>query len=55
MTATEAILTEADYKAALARVDILMDAAPGSPEEKELDVLVDLIEQYETKNIPMGR
>ena len=28
--------TEADYEAALAHVETLMDAAPGSPEEEAL-------------------
>ena len=31
-----------------------MDAAPGSPEFDELDVLVDLVELYESKHEPMG-
>ena len=48
------VRTEADYEAALARIDELMDAAPGSPKGKELDVLADLVELYETKHEPMG-
>ena len=48
------IRTEQDYEDALARVDALMDAAPGSPEFDELDVLVDLVEHYESKHEPMG-
>ena len=48
------IRTEKDYEAALARVDELMDAAPGSPKGDELDVLVDLVELYESKHEPMG-
>jgi antitoxin component HigA of HigAB toxin-antitoxin module len=48
------IRTEADYAAALARIDALMDAAPGSPEGEELDVLADLVENYEEKHVPMG-
>ena len=39
--------TEADYETALARVDELMDAEPGSPDHRELDVLVDLVGLYE--------
>ena len=31
------VRTEADYKAALKRVEALMDAAPGSTHEDELD------------------
>lgn len=49
-----AIRSEADYAAALARIDALMDAEPGSPDGEELDVLVDLVELYEEKTMPMG-
>jgi len=48
------IRTEQDYEAALARVDELMDAELGTPEGEELDVLVDLIEAYESRHVPMG-
>ena len=48
------VRTEQDYEDALARIDALMDAAPGSPEFDELDVLVDLVEYYESKHEPMG-
>ena len=48
------IRSEKDYEAALARVSELMDAEPDSPEGNELDVLVDLVELYESKNVPMG-
>jgi len=41
------IHTKADYNAALARVDALWDAAPGSPESEELEVLAVLIDNYE--------
>ena len=50
----EPIRTEADYEAALARIDELMDAEPGSPEGGELDVLVDLVDLYERRHEPMG-
>ena len=46
--------TEADYEAALARTDELMDADPDSPDAREIDVLVDLVEQYESRHEPMG-
>jgi HTH-type transcriptional regulator / antitoxin HigA len=49
-----AIRTEADYKAALAHIDTLMDAEAGTPEGEELDVLTDLVELYEAKHEPMG-
>ena len=50
----KALRTEADYEAALARIDALMDAEPGTPEGEELDVLTDLVEHYEEKHVPMG-
>ncbi len=48
------IRTEEDYAAALARIEELMDAEPGTPEADELDVLADLVEHYEAKTIPLG-
>jgi antitoxin component HigA of HigAB toxin-antitoxin module len=48
MRRSRVIKTEEDYEAALARAYALMDAAPGSPEEEELDLLARLIEA--TKN-----
>ena len=45
-----AIHDEDDYDAALAEVDALMDAAPGTPEGERLDVLVTLIEAYEARH-----
>ncbi|MEA2919066.1 MAG: HTH-type transcriptional regulator / antitoxin HigA [Bradyrhizobium sp.] len=49
-----AIRSEADYDAALARIDALMDAKAGTPEGDELDVLTDLVELYEERHVPMG-
>ena len=48
------VRTEQDYEAALVRVDELMDAELGTPEGEELDVLVDLVEVYESRHVPMG-
>lgn len=48
----KAIRTEADYEAALARVAALMDAEAGTPAGDELDVLANLVEHYEEKNVP---
>ena len=53
MAEVKPIRTEADYAAALARVDELMDAEFGTPEGEELAVLVDLVELYESKHVPM--
>ncbi len=46
--------TEAEYEAALAHMAGLMDAAPGSPEEAELELFGLLIEQYEKEHYPIG-
>jgi HTH-type transcriptional regulator/antitoxin HigA len=54
MSKIRAIRTEADYTAALARIDELMDAELGTPEGEELDVLTDLVELYEARHEPMG-
>ncbi len=48
------IRSERDHEAALTRISELMDAEPDSPEGDELDVLVDLVELYESKHVPMG-
>ena len=48
------VRTEADYETALARIDEIMDADPDSPDARELDVLVDLVEPYESSHEPMG-
>lgn len=45
--------TEAEYEAALAHVETLMDAEPGSPEEEELEVCALLIEAYEEVHVPI--
>ncbi len=47
------VRTEEEYEAALARIEILMDAEPDTPEDEELDLLVDLVLLYEYRNIPM--
>lgn len=49
MNAIKPIKTEADYEAALAEIDVLMDASPGTPEGDRLDILVTLVEAYEAK------
>ncbi|MBN2895180.1 MAG: DNA-binding protein [Campylobacterales bacterium] len=47
------IRTQEDYDTALARIDQLMDAQYGTPQGDELDILVTLVEAYETKHYPM--
>lgn len=54
MVSTKPIRTEEDYEAALARIEEIFEAEFDSPEGKELDILVDLVELYESKHVPMG-
>ena len=48
------IKTEAEYEATLKRVEALMEAEPGSPQEEELEVLVLLVEKYEAEHYPIN-
>ena len=43
-----------DHAAALARIDELFTAKPGTPEGDELDLLVTLVELYEEKQFPIA-
>lgn len=47
------IKTDDDYRAALKEIETLMTAAPDSPEGEKLDVLVTLVEAYESKHFPL--
>lgn len=47
------IKTAADYRAALKEAEMLMMAAPGSPEGERLGMLVTLIEAHERKHYPV--
>lgn len=47
------IRSESDYETALKTIDQLWDAAQGSPEADQLDVLVTLVEAYEEKHYPI--
>lgn len=49
------IETPEDHKAALARLDDLMDAEDGTDEGRELAVLAAMIEAYESKAFPTGK
>jgi len=48
------IKTEADNEAALARIEELFDAKPGTPEGDELELLLTLVELYEQKAYPIA-
>lgn len=43
-----------DYQAALAHLETLMDAQPGTSEEEELELFAMLIEAYEQATFPIG-
>ena len=53
VSSVKAIRTQADHEAALARIDALMGATPDSPEEDELALLADLVEEYERTHFPI--
>jgi len=48
------IRTKRNYQSALRRVEALLDAAPGSQEEDELDVIATLISAYEDEHYPIA-
>jgi HTH-type transcriptional regulator/antitoxin HigA len=50
MVEVNPIRTEQDYEAALAEVEGLMAARPGTPEGDRLDVLVTLVQAYEAEH-----
>ena len=41
------------HEKALARIQALWDAPPGSPEERELDALATLVDIYEKRTFPI--
>lgn len=47
------IKTETDYETTLHEIEKLMRAEPNTPEGDRLDVLVTLVEAYETKYFPL--
>jgi HTH-type transcriptional regulator/antitoxin HigA len=47
------VRNEADYQAALQKIEELLDASLESPEGDRLDVLVTLVEAYEAKHFPI--
>jgi HTH-type transcriptional regulator/antitoxin HigA len=48
------IKTEQDYEKALTRIEGLMDAAAGTPEMDELELLTALVEMYEDRYYPIN-
>ncbi|MBU6121782.1 helix-turn-helix domain-containing protein [Hymenobacter siberiensis] len=53
MNTIKPIRTEADYQAALARVDAIFDSKPGDPTADEFEILITLIEAYEAQHHPI--
>lgn len=47
------IKSEKEYDECIKRLENLFDALPNTPEGDELDLLVKLIEEYESKNYPI--
>ncbi len=45
---------EDEYQIALAQIESLMDAEPGSPQEQELERLAILVETYEQEHHPIA-
>ena len=48
------IKTQAEYQQALARLEEIFDAVPGTQEGDELEMLVWRIEEYEKKHYPLN-
>lgn len=51
--ATPPISNEQEYAAVLARIELLLEAEPGTPEGDQFDELVQLIEEYEDIHYPI--
>ena len=48
------IRNDKDYRKALKRVETIWDAAPGSPDFDELEVLTTLVEAYKERHNPIA-
>lgn len=48
------IRNERDLRAAFKRLDVIFQAAAGTPEAEEMEVLATLIEAYENKHYPIS-
>jgi len=53
MMISKLITTEAEYRAAMARIKAIFSAKPGTRKGDELDLLVTLVEAYENKAFPI--
>ncbi len=51
---SDPITSDEQHARAMARIDEIFDAEPGTPEAAELVALVDLVEAYEEKRWPIG-
>ena len=51
--AIKPIKTEQDYRDAMAHIESLMDVAPGSADCEDLEVLTQLVEEYEKEHFPI--
>ena len=49
----KSIKSDSDYEAAVAEIERLMDAAPGSLEEDRLDILATLVAAYDQERFPI--
>lgn len=54
ITDIKPIRTEVDYEFALQRLEEVFDAPKGTPENDLAEVLVTLIDKYESENYPIG-
>ena len=53
MNAIKPIRSDEDLDTVTARIEEIFDAVPGTPEDDELSVLLDLVELYESKHQPI--
>lgn len=53
LSTIRAIRSEGDHAAALARIEALLDADPGSPEAEELEIWATLVDAYEARTFPI--
>jgi HTH-type transcriptional regulator/antitoxin HigA len=54
MAGADGLRSDAEYEATLARIHVLMDAAPGSEDERELERLAALVHTYEDVHYPIA-